>query len=170
MTDKFIFYSQSLDVAPGHVKGEHVTSNEKYKELSKITHWRRVLSNFHVCSFTYNAHTYNTIEHAFQAAKIGLVSPVKAFQFAVESNSRLSLGNGFDARKARKLVELNPQQLFHWNAIKEEVMADIARQKYQQCPLAKMVLKETKDAQLWHLQHRQPIVRFKHLEVIRDSL
>lgn len=170
MADIFIFYSRSLDDAPGCGTKEQVQNVDKYRELSKIVHWRRILSNFHVCQFKYNGYTYNTIEHAFQAAKIALVSPARALDFAVESNSDLARGNGFDARKARKLVSLDESQLILWNSMKAEVIADIASEKYKQCPLARLVLKETKDAQLWHLQYRQPMVRFKHLELIRQRL
>jgi DNA-directed RNA polymerase subunit M/transcription elongation factor TFIIS len=44
MTDKFQFYSNSADVAPGKGTGETLVSSEVYSGLRKVKHWRRILS------------------------------------------------------------------------------------------------------------------------------
>lgn len=168
--DKFVFYSQSLHDKPGLGKGEFVMDHTLYTELDNILHWRRILSNFHVCPFVYKNMTFNSIEHAFQAAKIAIADVERAKLFAIESKSKLARGNGFDARKARKMVLLSKEQQRWWNNTSADVLAEIAKAKYQQCALARLVLKETKDAELWHVQYRLPMVRFKHLEHIRTSL
>ncbi len=150
--------------------GEHVARPEEYAELAAVRDWRKVLSNFHVCPFRYKEFRYNTIEHAFQAEKIRLVSPLSAFLFTMDSVSDLSRGDGLVAQKQRKMVVLPLAELARWNATSTRVMADIARAKYAQCAAARRVLLATRRAQLWHVQMRKKAVRFAHLEDIRRDL
>lgn len=173
MSDILTFYSGSADKKPGKGVGEQVRNPDAYALLSTIPDWRRVLSNFHFCPFRWEGATYNTIEHAFQAAKIALVDPVKARQFTVESGTALGRGDGKAAQKARRLVVLGAQQLQLWDALSAYVMATLQTQKFAACPEARRVLRATGNAQLWHLmrQRGQPsrLVRFAHLEDIRNQ-
>lgn len=142
-----------------------------YARLAARPGWRQVLSNFHVCPFAFQGRTYRTVEHAFQAAKIRLESPQAAELFSVESRSNLGArGDGLAARKERKMVRLSPAKLAAWDSFSQEVMAQIARAKYAQCPEARAVLLDTMDAQLWHAAPRMAPVRFRHLEDIRRLL
>jgi predicted NAD-dependent protein-ADP-ribosyltransferase YbiA (DUF1768 family) len=168
--DKLRFYSKSADAKPGKGRGEKVADPRKYSELAAIRNWRKILSNFHVCPFVYRGLQYRTIEHAFQAEKIGLVSPLSAFLFAMDSRSDLSRGDGLEARKSRKMVILPPAELRHWDAISQGVMARIAKAKYAQCPEAQRVLLLTGTAELEHIVERRGSVRFTHLERIRNDL
>ena len=167
MSDKFFFFSKSANAKPG--KGANEVGDPKnYKELAKIENWRKVLSNFHVCPFKYDGYTFNSIEHAFQYKKIALANKDKAFNFTMESKTDLGLGDGEDARKNRKVVKLKDAQIAEWDKMKMDVMAEIAKQKYEQCPDAMDVLIKTNNAQLWHIVGRgEPNVRFLHLEKIR---
>jgi len=170
MTDKLFFNSRSADAYPGAGVNEIVVDTEAYKELSKTRHWRRILSNFHVCEFKWRGYTYRTIEHAFQAAKIGLVSEADAYRFTVESGTELGRGDGLDARKARKVVDLGAR-IKEWDAISRQVMEEIAQAKYAVCEEARTVLRATGKAELWHLVMRSKIhERFVHLERIRSEL
>lgn len=166
-TDKLYFYSKSKDMAPGKGANELVADSKSYKALSDIKDWRRILSNFHVHDFVWNGYTWRSIEHAFQGAKIGLASAEKMFEFTVESGSELGLGDGLAARKARKLVVLNPIQLKQWGSIKEDLMYEMALEKYRACEIARFVLKGTGEAELWHIEMRASAIRFHHLERIR---
>ena len=169
-SDALFFYSKSKDALPGKGANERVATPSRYMELSKFANWRRVLSNFHVHPFKYNGYTYGSIEHAFQAVKIALVDKDKAYQFTVDSQSELGLGNGADAQKARKLALLNKEQIGEWARISRNIMADIAKAKYAQCELACEILMATNDAELWHIVSRKKPERFIHLENIRSEL
>jgi predicted NAD-dependent protein-ADP-ribosyltransferase YbiA (DUF1768 family) len=168
-SDKLFFYSKSADKPPGKGANEVVADPRQYAELASIPHWRKVLSNFHVCPFQFQGGTYRSIEHAFQARKIAIADPVKARQFTVESGSPLGLGDGADAQKARKLVRLTPEQLAYWDGIKDVVMEAAATAKYAACPAALAVLRATGNAQLWHVVSRSKPVRFEHLERLRAA-
>lgn len=167
-SDVFRFFSRSADKPPGKGSGE--SASHAYPALASIRNWRQVLSNFHLCPFAYEGKTYNTIEHAFQATKIALEDPRRAFAFTRESKTAIGLGDGAKAQKERKMVELSKAKLAAWAAFKDDVMARIARAKYAQCPDARRVLLATGTAQLWHAGPRIKAVRFVHLEQIRADL
>jgi predicted NAD-dependent protein-ADP-ribosyltransferase YbiA (DUF1768 family) len=169
--DKLFFYSRSKHVNAGQGACEVVADPAQYAELNRIKDWRRVLSNFHVSPFVYKGHTYNSIEHVFQAEKIRLMNPDIALRFTMESGDEIGMGDGAMAQKHRKIVLLPKPQLAVWDAMKENVMAEAAAAKYAQCPEAAKILKATKEAQLWHLiQRSSNHIRFEHLEEIRRSL
>lgn len=168
--DKLAFYSKSKDVSSGNGAQEYVNYTHNYKELNEIKDWRKILSNFHVYSFKYDDYTYNSIEHVFQAMKISLADPEKAFYFTIESQHKIGLGDGALAQKNRKLVKLNDNQLAQWDSIKLNVMDKAARCKYTVCVEARNVLMATKNAQLWHIVTRSFPMRFIHLETIRNEL
>jgi predicted NAD-dependent protein-ADP-ribosyltransferase YbiA (DUF1768 family) len=169
MADQLYFYSKSKDVAPGKGVREKVANANDYEALSRIKNWRQILSNFHVFPFRYGNYTWNTIEHAFQATKLALDDPDIQYQFALESESKLSQGDGLAARKMRKLILLDQGQLERWNQMRTDIMRDIAMEKLNACPELREVILATRNAELWHLIPRSNTpVRFKHLEEWRD--
>jgi len=170
MTDRLFFYSKSRDAAPGKGANEVVRLPARYATLASIPDWRKVLSNFHWCPFSYRGSTYNTIEHVFQAEKIALADPVKARWFTRESGHPIGQGDGAMAQKHRKLVHLNEKQLRAWDRQKDWVMKAAAIEKYAACPEARKVLRATREAELWHVVMRKQAVRFTHLEDIRATL
>ena len=154
---------------------EQVTHPDNYLELNAIPDWRKVLSNFYVFDFKAEVApdtilTFRTIEHGFHYFKIRLADPSRAFDFALESGSELSKGDGLDAQRARKLVVLNTQQLEEWDAIKESVLYSLSKCRFSQDPLSKQVLLATRDAQLWHIVPQRNPIRFTHLEQVREEL
>lgn len=172
MPDKLYFFSKSKpNVPPGQGVHEHVEDVGKYAELSAIPNWRWVLSNFHQGTpFVFRGARYNTIEHAFQAAKIHIADPSKAFEFCVESGSELAMSGGLAARKARKRVLLSADELMEWDSLSPRVMREATEAKYMACALSRKVLVATRDAELWHIVPRAKPVRFHHLEDIRAHL
>ena len=191
MTDILFFYSKSKDLPVGSQergnasqltrgqKGrkyqENVTRHNDYIELNAIPDWRKILSNFYVFDFTIEVDPdtiliFRTIEHGFHYFKIRIANPEQAFEFALESGSKLSKGEGLDARRARKLVVLNTQQLQEWDSIKDSVLYSLSKCRYSQDPLSKQVLLATRDAQLWHIVSRSAPVHFTHLERVREEL
>jgi ribA/ribD-fused uncharacterized protein len=170
MPDILCFFSRSKDAAPGKGAGESVDDPALYTELGAIKDWRKVLSNFHMWPFVFEGATYNTIEHAFQAAKIRLVDPEKAVWFTRESGHEIGQGDGLVARKHRKLVLLNSTQIAEWDQLSTNVMGRAALEKFRACEEARCILKATRDAQLWHHMARARPARFLHLEYIRRDL
>ncbi len=88
--------------------------------------------------------------HAFQGAKISLANKEEGFKFTIESNDEIGLGDGKVARKNRKLVSLNKEQIEEWNKNKNNIMYDIALIKFTVCNESRDVLLKTNNCQLWH--------------------
>lgn len=169
--DKLYFHSKSKDVEPGKGVNEVVEDIGEYEVLKGIKGWRQVLSNFHWCPFKFEGYTYNTIEHVFQAKKIELVSPDKALLFTVESGNEIGEGDGGVARKHRKLVVLEKEDLVRWANMRSDVMYRAALAKYKTCREALNVLRATAKAQLWHVVSRSKVHdHFEHLEKVRAEL
>jgi len=167
MTDKICFYSRSKSAKLFAGKGEEKNSTEDYTGLEGD--FRRILSNFHVFPFEYEGKRYNTIEHAFQAKKIALADPVVAERFTLDSGDDIGKGDGYVAQRNRKAVKLNKEQLEEWEKIKGDVLKLITEAKYDQCTEAREILKNTRQAELWHIQSRKRPDRFVHLEEIRTK-
>ena len=174
---KIYFYSRSADKLPG--EGTHETwlfDKNMFKgnfEDKPYTKWRQHLSNFDVLPFTWSGKRFNTIEHAFQYAKIRLMDPKIADEFTLDSESELGKAGGIEAQKKRRMVTLTTEMIGKWNTISKIIMASAAREKYLQNAgsLSSHILKLTQDAELWHIVSRQPKPdRFKHLEEIRKML
>jgi ribA/ribD-fused uncharacterized protein len=169
--DRLYFFSGSADKPPGHGAHERVADAARYAKLSEVRHWRRMLSNLWPADFTLGERSYRTVEHAFQAAKIALVDPALAEQFALESGTELARDDGAAARRHRKLVLLNDAQLRQWDGRKHAVMRDAMRAKFSGHEPLRAVLLATGSAELWHGTGRgQPPARMHDLEAIRDAL
>jgi predicted NAD-dependent protein-ADP-ribosyltransferase YbiA (DUF1768 family) len=164
-TDRLCFYSKSYDYTPGKGANEYVSNNDKYQELSHVKDWRKVLSNFHEFPFEYDGNLYKSIEHAFQGAKFQLFDK-KIGKLFVLGNEIGDL-SALDARKNRKRIVLDDNQIQMWNEVSDHKMYEISLAKYKQCLLSQKILKMTIDAELWHYQVRQRPIRFIHLEKIR---
>ena len=167
--NKLFYYSKSRDVAPGKGTNEMLENQDDFQALKNIKDWRKILSNFYVEKFVYNGHTYNSVEHAFQAAKIALVDKNKAFWFTLESGHEIGLGGGDVAQKNRKLIKLNKSQLEKWDIIKYDVMINITKERIKQSETYQKVLIETKKSELWHIQVRKSPIRNTYLEDIRSE-
>jgi len=171
MEDKLIFFSSSKDCKIGDNKNEFINNQDEYEELNKIKNFRRYLSNFHIYEFKYENYTYRTIEHAFQGAKISLANKEEGLKFTIESNNEIGLGDGKIARKNRKLVHLNTEQIKEWDENKHNVMYEIALEKFKVCEISRDILLKTKNCQLWHTFPRMKYpIRCYYLEKIREEL
>ncbi len=181
--DRFCFYSGSAHKDPGFGTGEYLepfpqaeASNGRrlhrndYLELGKIMDWRKVLSNFAETPFEWQGKRWNTVEHAFQAEKFRPYSGEKYHEFSLDSQSRLSTSSGLTARKQRKWILLDADQLAEWDARKQDVMKSIWSAKFTQNAQARQVLRRTCPAQLWHRAPRMHEERWVDLEEIRMKL
>jgi len=164
--DKLCFYSGSADVCAGRGVHEYVKDVSNYRELNKIKHWRKILSNFYVSPFLYENKEWNTVEHAFQSKKIALQSMEKADWFHKHSGHAIGQGDGFIARKNRKIMILSPENLERWDFMKKDILEKILLAKFSQDKLCKKTLISTLDAELWHSVHSDPVRQFE-LENVR---
>jgi predicted NAD-dependent protein-ADP-ribosyltransferase YbiA (DUF1768 family) len=168
--DQLFYYSKSADKNAGKGTNEKVVDYDIYDKLNKIKDWRKILSNFYLSEFTYENKIYNSVEHAFQSKKIELADKEKAYWFCKNSGNLISVGDGLTARKNRKLVVLNNDDLEKWNNIKHKVMEEIYLAKFTQIPIAKKVLLLTKNAILLHGTRGIPITRQYDLENVRNKI
>lgn len=150
MIERIQFYSSSRNVPAGSGSGEWTENPEAYFELNRIEHWRRMLSNFWIAPFEWRGKWWNTVEHAFQAAKFMGNHMDVAEQFTLDSRSILGSDGGLAARKQRNAVILSSEELALWNAKKGDIMKELWRAKFSQNPELLRVLKETRNAELWH--------------------
>lgn len=170
MPDKLAFFSKSRDVPPGKGVSEVVGDPHEYAALARIPRWRQTLSNFSDDGIVeFQGLRYRTVEHVFQSAKIRMVDPGAAYDFCLESGSPLSKGAGADAQRQRKLRRLSADQLGAWEDSQQAVLREAWRFKAEHCPMFAEVLRQTQDAQLWHVQCRKPAVRWTALEDIRSQ-
>lgn len=106
-------------------------------EINKIDSFRgkyNFLSNFYTANVTLDGKRYQTVEHAYQAAK------------TLDENQRgyiWSLLHPAAAKKAGYKVTLRSD----WENIKVDIMKDLVRQKFQSAFVKRMLL-NTGDAEL----------------------
>jgi predicted NAD-dependent protein-ADP-ribosyltransferase YbiA (DUF1768 family) len=180
--DTFVFMFKSADKAPGKGINETLIKGHSYPELSKISKWRSMLSNFHVAEFEWTGDDvlpvpfppktrWNSIEHAYQGAKFQLYGHKEALKFTLNSGDDIGKGDGATAQRNRKIVVL--KDMSKWGEIYMNVMKSAAKAKYEQNPESMRMLKATFPAKLFHSQvnrgKKSELIHFKHLEDIRNE-
>jgi len=171
MNSVLVFYSKSANKKAGCGAGESLREGDDFKELNKISDWRRILSNFHYDPFIWDGQEWWCIEEAFQACKFGREN-YDLFKTTVRSGCiDKDRDIGLCAQKQRKWKKLSVEQLEEWDNKKDALMKDISIAKYTQSKIGKTVLLNTKDATLMHFLPRKTYkIHFKHLEEIRSAL
>ena len=92
----FQFYHQSSNGPhPGRGVGEKIDARElhNFTNLSTISEWRRKLSNLWIEPITINGHTWNSVEHFYQASKFRENNPAFYLTFAIDANPSGTLAN-----------------------------------------------------------------------------
>jgi len=186
----FTFYIRSADVKPGKGTSERISVNDqiKFENLNKIKHWRRILSNFYMKSendevlplFKDNEYSWASAEHYFQAQKFKKI-PEYYKLFALESETELSKSAKY-AKEVGEKGKLNnkkyiPNEVYSMkDDTNQEINMEAAqRMKYNQDPLSKEVLMETKNAKLQHMPSQknssnEPIVFYDTMRIRKDLL
>ena len=93
--DSIVFRFNSKSVSkpyPGEGKDEKMVKEKRneYTELSKIEHWRRKLSNYHISPFTLHNKRWYSVEHYYQGSKFKKGNPGVYHLFSLDSDSELS--------------------------------------------------------------------------------
>lgn len=104
------------------------------KELDSFQGKYRFLSNFWPCKILYKDHTYISTEHAYQAAK------------AINKEDHDYVANAKTAAATKKAGR-NVTVRNDWDQVKDQVMLDVVRLKFQ-IPELREALLETMDAEL----------------------
>jgi hypothetical protein len=192
----FQFYSKSADKRPGlNAPAEKmIPAREKdFIELSEISNWRRVLSNFHVGKFELDGLEWNSVEHYYQANKFKKNNSRLHELFSlsyqprdddptwfrkiptnlnIDPNIAKSLGDKIGKYKGVLIrpKDIKPDADFFDGNNHKNVLLVGQRAKYKQIPLAKKVLLATRDAKLQHFSRGCPPIVFYDTMAIRDEL
>ena len=180
----FQFYSKSSDKPlPGKGAGESIETKNinKFKELSNIKGWRKVLSNFYMAPFTLDGFTWNSVEHYYHANKFKKGHPEFYKLFTVESNSDISKDPAFaksaggktgrsSKMKWKRPANVKMDDDFFSSGRNEITMEAGQFAKYSQNELPKRVLLATKDAKLQHHVRGSPPIVFFDTMRIRERL
>ncbi len=166
------FYSKSPDAYPGEGAGESITTDKDiYAPLAKIKGWRKLLSNFAVTPFPWKALTWNTVEHAYQAAKFESLNEDVFYSFSLDSDTELGKGDGAAAKKQNKVMKLTKAQQKEWDDKKAAVLQELWAAKFKHNPEARQALLSTGNAQLWHVIPRSHTKEhWTDLEALRQTL
>ena len=186
----FTFYIRSADAKPGKGINETLPVNDtiKFEKLNRIKHWRRILSNFYIKSekdqvvslFKDDEYSWASTEHYFQAQKFKKF-PEYYKLFALESETDLSKSAKY-AKEVGEKGKLNnkkyiPNEVFSMkDDTNQEINMEAAQKmKYNQDPLSKEVLMETKNAKLQHMPSQKkssygPIVFYDTMRIRKELL
>jgi N-glycosidase YbiA len=124
------------------------------KKIEKYEGDYRWLSNFDPVRITYEGAIYDSIEHAYQAAKTVDMEERKRFQSGVmvakgknPQTGKMVVGymTAADAKRAGRHLQVRSG----WEEMKVPLMKDLKRQKYSKQPFKRLLL-ETGDAEIIH--------------------
>lgn len=178
-----LFYSKSSSgPKPGKGAGEQISNDEiiDFVNLSKITDWRKKLSNFWIEPFLLGGKRWATVEHYYQASKFKRGHPDFYLTFSLDSDSDLSK-NPVMAKAAGgktgvyKGVRLRPKKIkidsdFFDDQRGRREMGKALHAKFSQNEDLKNLLLATKDATLTHYIRGRPAIVVKELMDLRHRL
>ena len=171
MTDVLQFYAFSTHKDAGDGVGDVVANKSQYKKLNKIHNWRRMFSSFWSGDpFQFEGLHYLSYEHAYQAAKYKINGYEYAFEFCIESNSKLSKMVGKDVQKAGRKIELTPQEIEIWDANVKQIKQQIYTAKFTSFTRPGQALILTGNAMLINAGPRIKKIHCTRLESLRTLL
>jgi predicted NAD-dependent protein-ADP-ribosyltransferase YbiA (DUF1768 family) len=188
--DKLYYFSKSSDKPPGKGVNEYVENVNKYKELSKVKNWRKMLSNFYISPFKLDGEIFGSVEHYYQGNKFFFNNKnfYKKFTwnsnsiFSRDSNIAKSVGGTSGKYKGKLIrpsnVKIDPNffdyqhKIFNVHLLKfsEIILIKSMFSKFTQNKELMNVLLNTGEAQLWHGTRGVKPARIYTLEKVRNCI
>jgi predicted NAD-dependent protein-ADP-ribosyltransferase YbiA (DUF1768 family) len=180
----FQFYSNSNpNVLPGSGAGEKIPETEKihFHRLATFDNWRRKLSNTWNEPFMLDNHTWQSVEHYYQASKFKNNNREFYLKFSLDSRTQLSsdpilakaagsksgkLNHNTIIRPSR--ISIDPDFFNHGRSEREMENATFA--KFSQNKNLKDLLLATRNAKLVHYVRGAPPEIYHHLMRVRHKL
>lgn len=178
----FQFYNRSGNDFPGKGGGEYVPASMRhlFTPLSKITNWRRALSNFSESPFIMDGHTWFSVEHYYQGSKFRKQNRDFYLQFALDSKSEISKDPAIAKAAGSKSGVLNgrlyrPKAVtvdndFFTSGRGKQVLMEGLDAKFRQNTKMKNILLGTLNARLYHFQRGEKPILFTALMQTRSKL
>ena len=178
----FQFYNRSGNDFPGKGGGEYVPASMRhlFTPLSKITNWRRALSNFSESPFIMDGHTWFSVEHYYQGSKFRKQNRDFYLQFALDSKSEISKDPSIAKAAGSKSGILNgrlyrPKAVtvdndFFTSGRGKQVLMEGLDAKFRQNTKMKNILLGTLNARLYHFQRGEKPILFTALMQTRSKL
>jgi len=177
----FQYYSKSAgNKFPGEGAGEVLNKERKkeFIELSKISDWRRKLSNFWESNLKLDGKTWKSVEHYYQGNKFKEKHPEFYEKFTLDSSSDISkepalakAAGGptgkYEGKRVRDEKIKIDEGFFDK---KDEVMSLAQQAKYEQNKDLADILLKTNDAKLMHFKRGSEPERQDILMKIRSKL
>lgn len=177
-TDKLYYFSKSSDKPPGKGVNEYVENVNKYKKLSKVKDWRKMLSNFYISPFKLDGEIFGSVEHYYQGNKFFFNNKTfyKKFTwnsdsiFSRDSNIAKSSGGKSGKYKGKLIrpsnVKIDPKFFDYQHKIFIKSMFS----KFTQNKELMNVLLNTGESQLWHGTRGVKPARIYTLEKVRNCI
>lgn len=180
----FQFYHHSANgPLPGKGSGETILPTDilKFSELASIPEWRRKLSDFWIEPFKLDGHTWNSVEHFYQASKFKERNPQFYLTFAIDTNPEGELSK--DPEMARdagsksgkhKGILIRPSEIkidpdFYSKRNKETKKKSLTA-KFTQSSELNSLLALTKNAKLQQFVKASPPVEYTELMEVRHII
>ena len=159
--DVFLFHAKSADYKPGLVKGEKLDKSHasEYKQLRKVSEWRRMLDDQHESPFKLDSLEWKTVEHYYQASKFFKKNLEFYKQFSLSMKTDISedvemarsagsaSGKFKGVQKRPTNISIDPD---FYGDREKEVRKTAVMAKFSQNEDLRRILLNTKKAQLKH--------------------
>lgn len=180
----FQFYAKSNPNAlPGTGAGEKIPETEKihFHKLATFDNWRRKLSNFWNEPFMLDNHTWQSVEHYYQASKFKNNNREFYLKFSLDSRSEISSDPVLAKAAGSKSGKLNHSTIIRPSRItidpdffnhgrSEREMENAMFAKFSQNKNLKDLLLATRNAKLVHYQRGARPEVYQHLMRVRQKL
>lgn len=180
----FQFYAKSNPNAlPGAGPGEKIPETEKihFHKLATFDNWRRKLSNFWNEPFMLDNHTWQSVEHYYQASKFKNNNREFYLKFSLDSRSEISSDPVIAKAAGSKSGKLNHSTIIRPSRIaidpdffnhgrSEREMENAMFAKFSQNKNLKDLLLATRNAKLVHYQRGARPEVYQHLMRVRHKI
>jgi predicted NAD-dependent protein-ADP-ribosyltransferase YbiA (DUF1768 family) len=180
----FQFYAKSNPNAlPGMGAGEKIPETEKihFHKLSTFDNWRRKLSNFWNEPFMLDNHTWQSVEHYYQASKFKNNNREFYLKFSLDSRSEISSDPVLAKAAGSKTGKLNHRTIIRPSRItidpdffnhgrSEREMENAMFAKFSQNKNLKDLLLATRNAKLVHYQRGSRPEVYQNLMRVRNKI